>query len=469
MAEICSKITSPLTSMILARLIAPEEFGVIAIINMFISSLDILTDGGFGKYIIQRNFKDERQMDEVLNVAFWTNFFLSLLISIVIILNSSRLADFFSNSHLDLAFKVMTISVLSTSFSSIQLNILRRHLEYKKLFQIRMIVAFLPLIVTVSLAFYLKNFWALLIGQTVVAVTYAILLFINSVWKPKLYYSFSVLKEMFSFSFWSLMEASAHWAIFWIDTAIISLYYSGYYIGIYKNSQMILISIFSIVSATMSPVLMSTLSRIADQTEYFKVYQKIFSLISYIVIPMGLGLIFFPQIVTNILLGNQWEEAYIVFQYGGFMMMNSILFYSFPAEVFKSKGQPIELFKVQFLYLLCLIPGMFYFSKIGFNSVVYFRSLSILLLVGISLYFLNKLYGWSIKEIILSAVTGLKSSLLLIIVGTLFWILNVQVQGTLASISYVALIGLLHSLFVFVFFKKDILELLKVLSGNSSY
>ena len=68
--EIAAKLISPIVNMVLARLLAPEAFGVVATITMVISFAEIFTDAGFQKYIIQHEFADDEELNKSTNVAF---------------------------------------------------------------------------------------------------------------------------------------------------------------------------------------------------------------------------------------------------------------------------------------------------------------------------------------------------------------------------------------------------------------
>ena len=87
--ELAAKIISPITYMILARILAPEAFGVVATIAMIISFAEMFTDAGFQKYLVQREFKDDIEKYKSANVAFWTNLGISILFFCTMYLNSS--------------------------------------------------------------------------------------------------------------------------------------------------------------------------------------------------------------------------------------------------------------------------------------------------------------------------------------------------------------------------------------------
>lgn len=116
-------------------------------------------------------------------------------------------------------------------------------------------------------------------------------------WKPKLFYSFSVLRGMLSFSIWSMCEAVGHWLLFWIDTFFASYFFSEYYLGLYKNTQNKIFSIFSVVTSSVGVVLLSTLSRIENRKEYEKIYLSIQRLVSYAIFAMSFGLMFFSKML----------------------------------------------------------------------------------------------------------------------------------------------------------------------------
>ena len=84
--EVGTKLLTPVTNAILARILVPEAFGFVATINMVVSFTEVFTDAGFQKYIIQHEFDSEDDQDLTINVAFWSNLLLSLVILLFIII-----------------------------------------------------------------------------------------------------------------------------------------------------------------------------------------------------------------------------------------------------------------------------------------------------------------------------------------------------------------------------------------------
>ncbi|HAX53189.1 MAG TPA: hypothetical protein DCX82_14865 [Lachnospiraceae bacterium] len=135
--EIVSKLISPITNMILARVLAPEVFGAVATITM-VSFSDMFTDAGFQKYIVQHEFKDKKDLADSTNVAFWTNFIFSLIIWFTIFVFADPIAKLVGNEGKEKAIVVAGFAIPILSFSSIQTALYRRNFDFKTLFKARL-------------------------------------------------------------------------------------------------------------------------------------------------------------------------------------------------------------------------------------------------------------------------------------------------------------------------------------------
>lgn len=82
--EIAAKLILPISNMVLARILTPDAFGVVATISMIVSFAEIFTDAGFQKYLIQHEFEDDTDREQSTNVAFWSNFILSITLWAII-------------------------------------------------------------------------------------------------------------------------------------------------------------------------------------------------------------------------------------------------------------------------------------------------------------------------------------------------------------------------------------------------
>ena len=259
--ELASKLFTPISSMVLARLLTPDAFGVVTTLTMIIAFAEIFTDAGFQKYLVQHEFKDAQDRDESTNVAFWSNLVLALCIWGVISIFSAPLAAFVGNPGLGHVLIVACVSIPLAAFSSIQSALFRRDLDFKTLARIRIIATIIPLVVTVPLAFWLRSYWALVIGTITVNLVKAVLYTVLSKWKPELYYNISKLKEMLSFTIWSMIESVSIWLTGYVDVFIVGTMLSQYYLGLYKTSSALVGQIMGLITAITTPILFSALSK----------------------------------------------------------------------------------------------------------------------------------------------------------------------------------------------------------------
>lgn len=373
--ELIAKLVSPITNMVLARIISPEAFGVVATVTMIMSFADMFTDAGFQKYLVQHEFKDENEKFNNANVAFWTNFGISILLWIIIIVFREEIASMVGNPGLGSVIAIACVQLLLTSFSSIQMALYRRDFDFKTLFLVRMVSVFIPFSVTVPLALLGFSYWSLIIGSIVIQISNALILTVKSKWKPKIFYRINILKEMLSFSIWSLVEAISIWFTTWVDVFIIGNALNQYYLGIYKTSTAMVNTLMALITASIVPVLFSALSRLQNDNEKFnKMYFNTQKLAAVFVLPLGIGVYLYSDLATQILLGGKWTEASGVIGVWALTSAIMIVFGSFCSEVYRAKGRPKLSFLAQLLHLVVLVPVCIVSSKYGFWVLVYSRS-----------------------------------------------------------------------------------------------
>ena len=132
--EVSSKCIQPISNMLLARILSPDAFGVVATINIIISFVDMFTDAGFQKYIIQNDFKDEESFEKSLTVAFWTNLFISIGLWLFIVIFREQIATLVGSPGLGVTIAIACITLPMTSFSSLQIGYYKRKFDFKTLF-----------------------------------------------------------------------------------------------------------------------------------------------------------------------------------------------------------------------------------------------------------------------------------------------------------------------------------------------
>lgn len=376
LTEILAKLVTPISSMVLARLLEPEVFGIVASINMVISFCDVFTDAGFQKYVIQREYENKKVLDNISTVAFWTNFFLSIVIWLMVIVFSEPVAKLVGCKGHGFTVSVACALLPLHALSSIPNARLKRDMNFQALFVIRILTMITPFVVTLPIAFISRSYWSLICGSLANSFVTAVITFIKVSWKPSFFYDFYMLKDMLSFSLWSVVESILAWLINWGDMFIVGMFLSSHYLGIYKTSINMVNSIIAVISASISPVMLSALSRLQNnEKEYKKNFYNISFYSGIILIPMGVGMIVFRQTMCDILLGSAWSEGATLMGLWGLISAIAILFNTYNGCVFISNGRPKVSALIQLLQILCIIPAVYVSVQIDFTCLSYTRAL----------------------------------------------------------------------------------------------
>ncbi len=399
--EIMAKLVTPISSMILARVLTPDIFGIVASINVIISFCDLFTDAGFQKYVIQHELDSETDIEHISNVAFWTNFVISLIIWVIVALFSRSLAKLVGCPGKELAVIVACANLTLHSFTSIQSARLKRCMNFKTLFYVRLIAIIIPFLITIPLALITKSYWSIILGTIAMNTATAISMFFLLKWIPKFDYCFDTLIKMLNFSLWSLLESLLVWVINWGDTFIVSQILSQYYLGLYKTSMNMVNQILAVVSASMVPVLLSALSRVQNDEDQFKsIYYKISYLSGILLVPMGVGMFIYKDTLCRLLLGGDWAEAADMMGIWGLVSAFSVLFNSYNGCVLIAKGKPKISVFIQIAQILAIVPTVYITAKQGFVQLSYARALVRIFGMVIYCSVVWKMYGISLSHLI---------------------------------------------------------------------
>lgn len=446
-AELAAKLLVPITNIILARILVPEVFGIIATINMVISFAETISAAGFNKYIVQHNFATKEELYKSSNVAFWTNFSISCLAWLLIFFFRGKISSYVGNPGYGIPLVVASLAIPLTALSSIHESLFQRALNYKILFIRRLAVSLLPFVVTVPLALLGLSFWSLIIGSLASCILKIVLLSINSEWKPVFYYRFPLLKKMFSFSAWTLFESIAMWASTYIDILIISNSLGAYYTGLYKNSQYIVTSILTIITGATTSVLFASLSRFQDDKSQFEsVFYSFQKNTAVFVIPLGLGIYCYSDVITYLLLGPRWEEASVFVGIWGLCTSLVAVFGTYCREVYRAKGEPKVSLVAQIFHLLFVVPICLVFVKRGFVELSYARSFAYLQIIFVHFVIVQWRYNISVRKMFFIIKEPLFCALLMLVLSySLKLVLGTGyflqiIEATICIIAYFALL-----------------------------
>lgn len=184
-----------LSNLVFARLLMPEDFGVIGILLVFTSLSTVLVDGGLASALIQK--KEINDTDA--STMFFTNLGLSVAIYIVIFLFAPLIATFFKNPDIGLLLRVIEIIVVIDAFSAVQTALLSREMKFNLLAKYKIIAIVVAVIISLSCVFAGMGVWSLVIQYIIYSLVRALLLWLRSNWRPNLVYSKESFAALFGY------------------------------------------------------------------------------------------------------------------------------------------------------------------------------------------------------------------------------------------------------------------------------
>ena len=185
-------------TIILARLLAPEDFGLIGIAMLAASTLDAFSQTGLQSALIQK--KDD--IKTYLDVAWTTLAIRGIFLFGILFLSAPLIAKFFNSAQAELVIMVIAVNMIITGFGNIGVVFFQKELQFKKQFTYEFSATIVDLLVSISLAFILRNVWALVWGGVAKNITRFCLSYILHSYKPRLRFNKDKFRDLFGFGIW---------------------------------------------------------------------------------------------------------------------------------------------------------------------------------------------------------------------------------------------------------------------------
>lgn len=293
-------------SIVLARLLSPDDYGLIGIIAIFTAVCNSLIYGGFGTALIRK----KEATDEDYNTVFWVNLISSLFLYAVIFLCSPLIADFFKREELIALTRVSALGMIIGALALVQQTILTKYIDFKTQTKITFIASIISGVVGISMALLGFGVWALVFQGLVSSIARTLLLWIYNKWIPNFRFSYQSFQELFGFG-WKLM-ASGLLDTVWkqLYQVVVGKFYNPATLGQYTRangfSELFSSNLTNVIQRVTYPVL----SNIQDEKERMVVaYRKIIKITMFIssISMFALGAVSEPLLYC--LIGPKWHEA----------------------------------------------------------------------------------------------------------------------------------------------------------------
>lgn len=307
-----------LFGIILARLLSPDDYGIIAMPLVFLAIAQCIIDSGFSTALIR---KPELTEDD-LSTAFYFNIGIGILCYAVLFFSSPLIADFYHTPILSSLLKVTALAVLFNPLCAVQQAILTRKIDFKTQAIVSLSGAVVSGIVGLYMAYNGFGVWSLVFQQVGGYVMRTILLWILGKWKPKRKWSWESFHYLWGFGSKMLGSGLLDTIYNNIYPIVIGKYFSAQDLGNYTRAQQFSSLPSSNVTGVLQRVTFPVLSSIQNEDERLaKNYRKILKLSAFLVFPMMLMLSAIANPLVRILLTDKWIGCVILLQIVCFQMM----------------------------------------------------------------------------------------------------------------------------------------------------
>lgn len=300
---------SLLSTLILARLLSPYEFGLIGSVAIITSLSNMIVESGMGAALVNKKNTTEKDY----NTVFTFNLLMSCLLYIIIFFSAPFVADYFGNFILKDILRILSLTLIFNAFTLVQRTILLRKLLYKK----QSFISLLSLIISVIISIILANnefgVWAIVIQMVLYSLIYSIVIFILIRYIPKIYFSISSFKELLGFGGRITLSSAIQIGYNDIISSVIAKIYSIQTTGLYAQAQKLIAFPINIFRSLFDIAAFPILSKIKDKEEFAKMCSQINRGIYLLAFPLLLVIPFNTQEIIKIVLGNQWLEANTIF------------------------------------------------------------------------------------------------------------------------------------------------------------
>ncbi|NCB03299.1 MAG: lipopolysaccharide biosynthesis protein [Spirochaetia bacterium] len=293
-------------SLFLARLLLPADYGVLALVLIFISIANVFIQSGLNSSLIQK--KSVESID--LSSVFYVSLALATVLYGFLFVVAPVVARFYGNEDLTLVLRILALTLFPGVFNSLQNAVVSRTMRFKKLFFSSIGAGVLSGIVGIILAYLGYGVWALVFQHLVSQVSITIILWITVRWRPTLEFSFDRVKTLFSYG-WKLLVSSLLDTIYReLRSLIIGKVYSASVLGFYNRGQHFPQLIAKNINGPIQSVLFPALASQQDYSERVKsMMRRSIVTSSFIVFPMMIGLAVVAKPLITLLLTERWLPA----------------------------------------------------------------------------------------------------------------------------------------------------------------
>lgn len=306
-AERCgAQIIQFIVSIVLARILAPEAYGTIALVLVFSQILQVFVDSGLGNALIQKKDADDLDFSSV----FWFNVVWCFVLYAITFFCAPLVAQFYNDESLTAIVRVLCLMVVVSGLKNVQQAYVSRTMQFKRFFWATLGGTIASAFAGISLALLGCGVWALVAQKLVNLVIDTTVLWFTVKWRPGFMFSFQRLKGLFSYGWKLLVSALVDTIYNNLRQLIIGKFYTKGDLAFYNQGEQFPKIIVTNINTSIDSVLLPTMSKAQDDPSRVKQMTcRAIKTSTYLMAPLMMGLAFCADTVVELILTEKWSPC----------------------------------------------------------------------------------------------------------------------------------------------------------------
>ncbi len=303
MEKISVQGISFIVSIVLARILCPADYGIVALILVFINIANVIIDGGLNMALIQK--KDATQED--FSTIFWSSLGMSLILYAGIFIASPHIATYYDNGNLTSAIRVLSLCLFPYAVNSIQRAYISRGMLFKRLFVSNLWATVFSSIVGITMAMYDYKHWALIWFQISQATILAIIMWYTVKWRPSFVFSIQSFSGLFDYGWKIFLSNLSNTLFINVRSMLLGKLYTPAALGYFERGKQLPALIMENINTSVQTVLFPAFSQEQDnKAKVISMLSRSTRTCNLVILPVMMWVIVCAEQIIQLLLTEKW-------------------------------------------------------------------------------------------------------------------------------------------------------------------
>jgi len=368
---IATRAARLITTFFLARLLAPEAFGLVAITSITVELIRMMSEFGFGTAYVQRHYSSPEDDRRAANTIFWIGAFINVSLYLVATAATPLIVSCFTAPEAASLLRVLFLSLLLDIVGEVPRLDLQKRLQFKSLSLCEIAQISVYTVVALSMAFADAGAWSIIVGDLISKLVVSVLLFRASKWRPGFMFDGIIARQLFNYGkfVWAFALLSGFGDA--MDKLFVGRYYSAADLGVYSMAFVLIMFPVTNISGIVNRVTFPLFSKLSQDRESLRdAFLKALAHVAILAFPVSVGIMAVGPILVSVLLSPKWLPTIplisILTFYGLALALSSIT-----GPVFQAIGKPNAQFYTSILHHTTKLALLFVFQRNGLTGICY--------------------------------------------------------------------------------------------------